>query len=359
MNKINPFKVGIIGLGRSGKDIHAAQLAGMKDQYTITAVADGFIKRHVPAINEYGCRAYSTYEEMVDHESLDLVVNASPSDLHFSITLDLLNRGFNVLCEKPLAKTTDEVDQLIAASKKSGKLLAVFQQVRYMPAFSQIRKVIDSGVLGRLVQIDFTNNNFARRWDWQTLQSNNGGNLSNTGAHPLDQALVLFGSDVDPVVTCRMDRTNTLGDADDYVKLMLSGPGCPLIDIEISSCSVYPRPQFVIQGTCGGLKGNAKRLDWKYFKPAEAPKQELTLGPLVDKDGNPAYCNETLNWYEDSWDVPSSEELSTRDVMSEQFYMMLYRTLANGDSLEISPKQIRRQMAVMEECRRQNPHIYK
>lgn len=358
MSRKKLFKVGIIGMGRSGRDIHAAQLGVMKDQYIITAIADGFVDRHAPAIKEFGCRAYSGYKDMVAHETLDLVVNASPSDLHFSITLDLLNNGFNVLCEKPLAKTTKEVDQLIAASKTSGRLLAIFQQARYMPAFSQIRSIIDSGVLGRLVQIDFTNNNFARRWDWQTLQSNNGGNLSNTGPHPLDQALLLFGNDVEPSVTCRMDRTNTFGDADDYVKIILTGPGCPTIDMEISSCSAYPRPQFVIQGTRGGLQGNSKKLNWKYFKPEEAPQQELVSGPLVDQDGNPVYCRETLKWYEDSWEIPIADEQKIKDTMSEKFYQMLYQSLAYGEPLDITPLQVRRQMVVMEQCRRQNPHIY-
>ena len=153
---IQPLKVGIIGLGRSGRNIHAAQLANMKEHYIIAAVADGLQDRRERAILEYGCAAYSTYQEMVDKEQLDLVINASPSQLHYPISLDLLHRGVNVLCEKPLAKSTSEVDQLIEASEKSGKFLAIFQQSRYLPAFVQIRKVIDSGVLGRIIHIDFT-----------------------------------------------------------------------------------------------------------------------------------------------------------------------------------------------------------
>ncbi|MDF2724653.1 MAG: oxidoreductase, partial [Paenibacillus sp.] len=198
------LKVGIIGQGRSGRNIHGHALVKLTDQYKIVAVADGLEERRVRAESEFGCKAYATYQEMVENEQLDLVVNASPSDLHFPISLDLLNRGVNVLCEKPLAKTPAEVDQLIAASEKSGKVLAVFQQSRYMAAFMKIREIIDSGVLGRVIQVDFTNNGFARRWDWQTLQSNNGGNLMNTGPHPVDQALQLFGADMMPQVTCIM-----------------------------------------------------------------------------------------------------------------------------------------------------------
>ena len=89
-----------------------------------------------------------------------------------------------------------------------------------------MQKVIRSGVLGRIVQISISFSGFARRWDWQTLQDCNGGNLLNTGPHPLDQALALFGEGM-PKVACYMDRANTWGDAEDYVKLILSGEGHP------------------------------------------------------------------------------------------------------------------------------------
>ncbi|WP_127586698.1 Gfo/Idh/MocA family protein [Paenibacillus koleovorans] len=352
------LKVGIIGQGRSGRNIHAHGILREPEKYVITAVADGLEERRARAVEEFGCNAYATWEEMVENEQLDLVVNASPSDLHFPISLDLLNRGVNVLCEKPLAKTPEEVDQLIAASKKSGAYLAVFQQSRYMPAFQKIRSIIDSGVLGRIVQVDSTSNGFARRWDWQTLQSNNGGNLMNTGPHPVDQALQLFGTDIMPDVTCIMDRANTFGDAEDYVKIILRGPGRPVIDIEISSCSLFPRAQFTIQGTKGGLTGNTQSLTWKYFKSEEAPEQVLTTKPIINENGEPAYCREALTWYEEKWELELPEGFAAFEIMTNTLYKKLYATLTEGAALEITPEQVRQQMAVMEECRRQNPHIY-
>ena len=352
------LRVGIIGQGRSGRNIHGAQLIKMPDKYRIVAVADGLPDRRERAEREYGCRAYENYEQMIANEQLDLVVNASPSDLHFPISLDLLNKGFHVLCEKPLARTVSEVDRLIEAAEKSGRVLAVFQQSLYMPAFVKMREIIESGVLGRIVQVDITTNNFARRWDWQTLQRNNGGNLLNTGPHSIQQALQLIGTDQMPRVTCVMDRANTFGDAEDYVKLILHGPGIPTIDIELSSCSVYPREKFIVQGTNGGLRGNNRYLEWKYFKPEEAPQQQLITEPIVNEKGEPAYCSETLKWYEEKWELSLPEGRNEFDYMTEQLYSMLYRTLTEQAPLEITPQQVRMQMAIIEESRRQNPHIY-
>ncbi len=243
---------------------------------------------------------------------------------------------------------------LIDASKKAGKLLAIFQQARYAPYFRQVRKVIDSGVLGRIVQISIAFNGFSRRWDWQCVQKNYGGNLLNTGPHPLDQALQLFGTDIMPEVYCIMDRCNTFGDAEDYVKLVLKGKGRPVIDIEISSCCAYPCFTYNIHATRGGLKGNMTHIDWKYFKEEETPEQQLVTAPLENQDGMPVYCSETLKWYEESWDVPE-EEKNYFTSMSRAFYNMLYKVLTEGAPLEITPEQVRQQIAVIEECHRQNP----
>ena len=115
---------------------------------------------------------------------------------------------------------------------------------------------------------------------------NNGGNLLNTGPHLLDQALQLFGEGM-PEVFCRMDRANTFGDAEDHVKLILSGEGHPLIDLEISSCCAYPCFTYNIYGTRGGLKGNTQSLEWKYYVPEEAPEQKLLEEPLRNEEGKP------------------------------------------------------------------------
>jgi predicted dehydrogenase/sugar phosphate isomerase/epimerase len=349
-----PLRVAIIGQGRSGKNIHAACLSRLTGKFKIVAVVDALEERRKTAEKEFGCTTYSHYQQLFDRTDLDFVVNASPSHLHVPITLDLLNHGFNVLCEKPLARRPEEVDSLIEASVKSGKVLGVFQNSRSVPVFMNMREVMDSGVLGRIVKVDIQYNNFARRWDWQTLQENNGGNLLNTGPHPVDQALQLFG-DTPPQVTCFMDRANTFGDAEDYVKVILHGANRPVIEVEISSCCAYPSGfVYNVQGTQGGIKATAKKMEWKYFLLEEAPKQKLTRTPIINANGEPAYCKEKLIWHEESWEAAGTGDNSTH----ETFYHMFYNTIAYGLPLEITPQQVRQQIVVMEQSQKQNPHIY-
>jgi len=218
-----------------------------------------------------------------------------------------------------------------------------------------------------VVQISIAFNGFARRWDWQTLRRCHAGNLMNTGPHPLDQALVLFG-DGQPRVTCFMDRTDsTWGDAENHVKLILSGRDHPLIDLEISSCCAYPQATYRVYGSRGGLTATMANAEWKHFQWSAAPKQRLTRAPLRGPGGEPVYPQEQLPWRTETWPPQAaagakkagySAATAATSNLTQAFYDMLYRTLARGARLEITPEQVRRQVAVIEQCHRQNPQIY-
>ena len=343
------LNVGIIGQGRSGFAIHANNLKLMTEQYKIAAVCDIDEDRLEFIKNEIDCDRYTDYKELLKRDDLDIVVNSTPSHLHLPIGLEILESGHNLLCEKPLARRVSEVDALINKSKETGKLFAIFQQSRFAPYFTQVKKVIDSGVLGKIITVKIAFSGFDRRWDWQTVKEFNGGNLLNTGPHPMDQALQIFGTDMMPEVFCLMNKVNSFGDAEDDVKVILHGKGRPTIEIDISSCDAYPYYTYHVNGTNGGLTGKMDHMEWKYFKPEEAPHQELQRGSLPDR----GYCSETLNWYEDKWDVPEDRaDLFT--FIATTFYKELYKTIIEGAPLKVTHEQVRQQIAVIEECHRQN-----
>src|SRR2546426_1066071 len=153
-------RVAILGQGRSGRDIHGAHLSKDSERYRIVAVVDPLKERRARAEAEYSCETYADHTPLLKRDDVDLVVNAAPSRFHVPLTLQFLEAGFNVLCDKPLASRVVDVDRMISASEASGKLLAIFQQSRYSPAFLQLRQVIASGVLGETVQISITSSGF-------------------------------------------------------------------------------------------------------------------------------------------------------------------------------------------------------
>jgi scyllo-inositol 2-dehydrogenase (NADP+) len=345
------IRVGIVGLGRSGRDIHGKHLSRARRKFKIVAVTDRLAPRRQRAEAEYGCRSYATPESLLAQDDIDLVVNASQTQYHVPLTLKALKAGFHVLCEKPLARKAEEVDKIIRASRRAGRVAAAFQNRRYDADFQQVVKVVNSGVLGRIVMIKTAINGFSRRWDWQTLRKHSGGSLLNTGPHVLDQALQLFGTDTRPEVTCIMDRATSLGDAEDHVKLLLLGRGRPTIDVEISSCCAYPQERFNVYGTRGGLQADGSGgVRWRYFLPREQPRQTLKQTPIENEAGLPAYCREDLKWRERDWHAPAK-----RKSIDAQYYDMLHRALTTGAPLEVTLPEIRQQIAVIEECHRQNP----
>ncbi|WP_168119049.1 Gfo/Idh/MocA family oxidoreductase [Paenibacillus sp. HB172176] len=353
MSTQQKIKVGIIGQGRSGRNIHAKLLSQMPEHYEIIAVSDPHEPFRQAAEKDFGCESYVDYGQMLARKDIDLIVNASPSHLHVPLTIEALNAGKHVICEKPLARASSEVDELIRTAEKTGKKLTVFQQARFLPHFEQICKIIDSGVLGRISMIRIATNSFSRRWDWQTLQEYNGGTLLNTCPHSIDQALHLLG-DVDPEVLCRLDRMNTFGDAEDFVKLLLHKPDYPIIDLEASNCDAFKGPSYHIDAQYGGLVSYQDSISWKYYKPEEAPQQKLIREPLKNADGSPAFCTENLNMHEESW-VPSEEQKNALQYAGKKLYYQLYGALVHDTEVPVTAKQVRRQIAVVEKCHEQNP----
>ena len=145
MKKLN---VAIIGYGRSGCDIHGAFLKTPEnDICNVVAVVENDPARAEAAKKDFGCDTYHSYTELFDRKDLDFVVNASYSDLHYPITKDLLENGFNVLCEKPLCKTPEMVQDLIDTAKKNNVVFTVFHQYRYNDYYIKMHELLEKTVM--------------------------------------------------------------------------------------------------------------------------------------------------------------------------------------------------------------------
>lgn len=146
------LNVAIIGQGRSGRDIHGAYFLSeaSKKYYRVVAVVDALASRRARAANEFGCHVYDDYKLLFDHNDIDLVINSTFSDEHYPITMDLLEHGLNVVCEKPFSAYADECRTMIRAAKEHNCLLTVFQQSRLASYYKRIHEIIESGVLGEI-----------------------------------------------------------------------------------------------------------------------------------------------------------------------------------------------------------------
>ena len=340
---MDKIRVGIAGLGRSGWNIHANILSQLKDKYEVVAVTDPLEERRKEAVEKFGCSAYTDFDTFIKDDRIELVVVATPSYLHAEHSIKALEAGKDVVSEKPMATNLEEADAMIEAAKRTGKILTIFQNSLFMPDFLKIKEIVRSGKLGRLVLVKIYGHSFGRRWDWQTLKKFGGGELRNNGVHYIIQGLDLIG-DKEPEVFCELQRTLTLGDAEDHVKIVMKAENAPLIDIEVTRACAYPQNKWLIMATQGGLTGTHNSLRWKYFDPKDLPPRQVETRPTPDR----SYNREEIPWEEESW--TTSKGFSSSGII---FYEELYRTLRYGAPPPVSPEKVRKVMKIVEECYKQ------
>lgn len=346
------LRVAIVGQGRSGYGIHGHYFKSeLNDKYEVVAVVDRLESRREKAKKDWDCDVYASHEELYARDDIDLVVNSTFSFMHKDVTKDLLSHGFNVVCEKPFVKSYEDGQELINLAKKNGVMVNVFQQSRFAPYYRKIKEIIASGVLGEPIQYSISFSGFNRRWDWQTSLAYMGGNVRNTGPHPLDQAMDILGFPEECNVFSSLGRVNTYGDAEDYAKIVLTVPGKPLVDVEISSCNPYSDFTYKIHCKNGGLKATQSDIEYKYYDLKSAPEQHQILDPLTGEDGEPAYCSDKLEWTEEKIHVEGSAFMEGTST----YYTMIYDYLVNGKPMEITPEQVLTQLKVIDKIHAQNP----
>ncbi len=338
-------RVGIAGLGRSGWGIHAAAVARQAGRFRLAAVADDSAARRREAVDRFGCRSHATVESLVADSGVDLVVVATPNHLHAAHAAAALAAGKDVLCEKPMAADGPEAVGMIAAARRAGRVLTVFNNRRFDPHFLQVRRVVDSGALGRIVQVRLAVHQFTRRWDWQTLRQYGGGMLSNIGAHWLDLLLSFFPGEGLPQAWCHLDRVLTLGDADDHCTVVLRQPGRPLVQLELTNACALPQDNWLIMGERGTLGGTFDALRWRVADLDALPPRELERSP---RSAGRTYNRDTIAWQEHAWHVPPEQAVNT--WQHDQFYRRLYGTLRRGEPAAVTPESVLRCLRLIDAC---------
>lgn len=352
MEKLN---LAIIGQGRCGKDIHGLFYRSEDNNF--------FNVKYVVEWDDYlrnlseklypGCKTFDDYTQLFKYkDDIDIVVNTSFSEMHYEITKNLLEHGFNVLVDKPFARNHYECNDLINIAKSKGLILAVFQQTFFAPFYKHALEIIKSGILGEIKQINLRYNSLVRRWDWQTLQKRMGGSAYNTGPHPIGMALGFLDFDKNmQVVFTRLGTALTSGDAEDYVKILLTAPQKPVVDIEISSIDAYCDYTIKIQGTKGTFKNKPLTYRYKYIADGENEPKPVVENTLKDANGDPIFCAENLKTHE----FEGKYEGTAFNLAVADFYANLYYALKGEQQLIITPQMACEIIRIIERAHADNP----
>lgn len=197
------LRVAQIGFGSIGR-VHAQQYGDQPD-CQLVAVADicpaqfrdlkETLAREgepLPQVN-----TYTSYQEMIRREKPDMVDICLPTDLHEEVSVQAMQAGCHVLCEKPMARSLEEADRMMAVAKETGRKLMIAQCLRFDPVYEGFRKAHLSGKYGKLLRLSAARlSHFPHRKpeNWYVEARRSGGAILDLHLHDTDFLLSLLGT---------------------------------------------------------------------------------------------------------------------------------------------------------------------
>lgn len=210
------INVGMIGFGGIAQAHRAAyqKLIAQGLQVNLAAVCDidpmRFEKRTVINIDtgsddlNFTFNRYLSVDEMLENEKLDIIDICLPTPLHASTAVAMLEKGYHVLSEKPMAYNSEDCKRMLDAAEKSGKLLMIGQCLRFYNEYDFVKQCVLDGRFGKPQTAYFSRLSGPPIWGWKNWFMNysmSGGCLTDMHIHDIDMARHLFGEP--NAVVCR------------------------------------------------------------------------------------------------------------------------------------------------------------
>ena len=193
------LRIGIVGCGGIANGKHLPSLKAI-NRADIVAFCDLIPERAEKACAEYGAegaKTYTDYHRLLEDKSIDVVYVLTPNRMHAQVSIDALNAGKHVMCEKPMAKTAADARAMVEAAKETGKKLTIGYQHRQKAESQYVKACIDRGDLG---EIYYAKAYAIRRRgtpNWGVFLNEyeqGGGPLIDIGTHSLDLTLYLMNN---------------------------------------------------------------------------------------------------------------------------------------------------------------------
>lgn len=332
-------KMGIIGYGNMGS-WHAENVNSRIDELEVTCVYDIEPERAKKA-EENGLKAYSSVEELLASD-IDIVLIATPNNYHKYYSILAMESGKNVVCEKPACMNSEELEEVIAVSEKTGKLYTVHQNRRFDSDFARMKEIIDRDMLGKLYFLDsrlYSNRGSSGRW--RSTYEAGGGTLYDWGIHMIDQALMLIKSE--PRYVYAQLQSVRFPKVDDVCRVNITFDNGVRAQIIADLWCYIDEPRWHLSGDDGTatiykwfgkegkvIKANIKEVDWEQgcvYTPNglsktmwPRPKAEITELPLPEPEKMPRW---------------------------EDFYENVIDVIENGAEQIVKHDEVRRSMKVM------------
>lgn len=206
-----------------------------------------------------GIYAYSSLEELLNDKSVELVTIAIPNDVHLDTVVKCLEAGKNVICEKPVALSTQDLNTMIEASKKSGKLFTVHQNRRFDVDYLAMQKLADTGEIGKPLRIESRiHGSRGIPSDWRGEKAHGGGMILDWGIHLIDQLMLIYKNEEIDTINCTVTNI-TNKEVDDGFYLTITFKSGAVAFVEVGTYNFIALPRFYMKAE----KGSALITDWR------------------------------------------------------------------------------------------------
>jgi predicted dehydrogenase len=146
--------VAVVGVGFVGGQAHVPSFNKIEGSELVALGA--FTERRVkPLAEQYGVKYYLDYDRLLEDPKIQAVALAVPTPMHFELAMKAIKKGKHVLCEMPLAPTTDKVRELQRAAENAHVILMPILQFRFAPVYVKTKEMIDSGTIGEPIAFTF------------------------------------------------------------------------------------------------------------------------------------------------------------------------------------------------------------
>jgi myo-inositol 2-dehydrogenase/D-chiro-inositol 1-dehydrogenase/scyllo-inositol 2-dehydrogenase (NAD+) len=178
--------------------IHARNYKNKIENAKMVAVVDAVEDAAKAAAEELGIsRYYTDYHAILNDDGVDAVIVVAPTNLHRQIVIDCANAGKHIFCEKPMAMTTEECDEMIAACEKNHVKLQIGFMRRFDSSFREAKRLVEEKAIGDLVQIHSCTRGPSKPRPWMYDIKKSNGILAEVNSHDIDAVRWIAGSDID------------------------------------------------------------------------------------------------------------------------------------------------------------------
>ncbi|WP_405152725.1 Gfo/Idh/MocA family protein [Paenibacillus sp. FSL K6-0108] len=331
------YNIAIVGFGGMGS--YHCQLIEPVSQISVIGVYDT-VEYRMELGKEAGYKTYASLDAVLTDELVDIVLIATPNDVHKEIAIQALQAGKHVICEKPVTITSKDFDDIVKVANEEKRVFTVHQNRRWDEDFLTAKDIIDKKTLGELFHLESrVQGANGIPGDWRQLKDYGGGMLLDWGVHLLDQLLQITDSQIESVAANLSYILGTEVD-DGFTSYITFKDGLTAL-IEVGTTNYVKLPRWYLKGT----EGTAVIRDW------DLSGEIITRNPDVAHiEPKPIQAGQGLT----KTMAPPSEQSTLKfaiekpDLEEQSFYENFVSVLEGKSEIAIKNDEVHRVLVLIE-----------